>query len=220
MSEKPVDEMVDVVRDTYHVPGETPAEAIWEGVQQGMRAAPDEGVTDLTVERMKRSIRVSRPVAWSVAAAALLVLGVGVGRMTSPGATLAPVANASSDATTGLRFAAAEHFGRTESLLTMVRSDVRQGRVDSMTGTWARGLLVQTRLLLDARAGDDPAMRELLEDLELVLAQVVGLAERGVMDGDRTHNELEFELALRGVEERELLPRLQAAGRLLGLSGT
>ena len=220
MSEKSVDQMVDVVRDAYHVPGETPAEAIWDGVQQGMRVAPDAGVTDLTVERMKRSVRVSRPLAWSVAAAALLVLGVGIGRSTSPGTTLTPVANATSDVTTTLQFAAAEHFGRTESLLTMVRSDARQGQVDPMTGTWARGLLVQTRLLMDARAADEPAMRELLEDLELVLAQVVGLAEHRVIDGDGTRAELELELALRGVEERELLPRLQVAGRLVGLSGT
>jgi hypothetical protein len=214
MSEKSVDRMVDVVRDAYHVPGETPAEAIWDGVQRGMRVAPDEGVIDLTVERVKRSVRVSRPLAWSVAAAALLVLGVGIGRITSPDTTLTPVANASSDATTSLQFAVAEHFGRTESLFTMVRSDARRGQVDPMTGTWARGLLV------DARAADEPAMRELLEDLELVLAQVVGLAEDGVIDGDGTRAKLELELALHGVEKWELLPRLQAPGRPPGLSGT
>ena len=77
MSEKPVGRMVDVVRDTYHVLGETPAEVIWDGIQRAMRVTPDEGVIDLTVERVKRSVRVSRPRAWFGAAAALLVLGVG-----------------------------------------------------------------------------------------------------------------------------------------------
>jgi hypothetical protein len=218
MSKNEIDRMVDVVRDSYHVPGETPKEAIWDVIEQGLAAAPDEGVLDLTVARKSRSLRQSRYFGWSAAAAAVLALGIGIGRMSSPGTTATPVANTSGDMPSSLQFAAAEHFGRTESLLTMVRSDARQGQVDPMTGTWARGLLVQTRMLMDARTGDDPVMIELLEDLELVLAQVVGLAEGGVIEGDRTRTELD--LALRGVEERELLPRLQAAGRPLGLSGT
>ena len=41
---------------------------------------------------------------------------------------------------------------------------------------WAGGLLLQTRLLLDSPVADDPEMQELLEELELVLAQIVSLS--------------------------------------------
>ena len=61
-------------------------------------------------------------------------------------------------------------------------------------------------------------MRALLEDLELVLVQVVGVTEHG---GDRARTRSEMNLALDGLKERDVLPRIQAvvpAG--LGLSGT
>ncbi len=95
-----------------------------------------------------------------MAAAAVLVIGISIGRMTSPVPDAVPAASAPGDVAQGLRFAAAEHFGRTESLLTRVRADVRRGQVDPMTGTWARGLLAQTRLLIDARVAGEPAMDE------------------------------------------------------------
>ena len=41
---------------------------------------------------------------------------------------------------------------------------------------WAGGMLVQTRLLMGTPVADDPAVLELLEDLELVLAQIVGIS--------------------------------------------
>ena len=218
MSEKPVDQMLDAVRELYHSPGETPTEEMWDAIQRGAEATPGERVIDLTAARNARPARTRRSLAWAAAAAAVLVMGIGIGRMTSPVESDTPVATTSNGTAETLQFAAAEHFGRTESLLTMVRVDAREGRIDPMTSTWARGLLAQTRLLIDARAGSEPAMEELLEDLELVLAQIVGLAGSGSIEGDHTRTELE--LTLRGVEDRELLPRLQAAGRPLRLSGT
>lgn len=217
MSEDPMDRILDAVRETYHAPGRTPKEAMWEVIQRGTEAAPGDDVIDLTAVRNARPVRRYRSYAWAAAAAAALVLGIGIGRMTTRVGGDSSLANAADGVPTSLRFAAAEHFGRTESLLTMVRADARQGRIDPMTSTWARGLLVQTRLLIDYGSGAEPAMQELLEDLELVLVQIVGLAGSGSMEGDRTR--MELELAVRSVEERELLPRLQAAGRPLGFSG-
>ena len=213
-----MDRILDAVREVFNAPGETPKEAMWHVIEQGLEATSGKDVIDLTAARKDRTRRVSRSFAWAVAAAAVLVMGVGIGRMTSPTSDSTPVATAPDQIVPRLQFAAAEHFGRTESLLTMVRADARRGRIDPMTGTWARGLLVQTRLLIDARAGSELTMDELLEDLELVLVQIVGLSESGAMDGARTRTELE--LALRGLEDRELLPRLQAAGPPVGLSGT
>jgi hypothetical protein len=53
----------------------------------------------------------------------------------------------------------------------------------------AKGLLSNTRLLLDSPAGEDPRRAKLLQDLELVLAQIVQLspgapaAEREIVQG-------------------------------------
>jgi hypothetical protein len=41
---------------------------------------------------------------------------------------------------------------------------------------WAKGLLSNTRLLLDSPAGDEPRRAKLLQDLEMVLAQIVQLS--------------------------------------------
>jgi hypothetical protein len=99
------------------------------------------------------------------------------------------------------RHAALQTLGQAEILITAYREDLQYGRVDGQIDRWARQTLASTRLLLDSPAGDDPELRPLLEDLELVLAQIVqlsGAAPVGARDEvDRT------------IEERELLPRLR-----------
>ncbi|HUF76006.1 MAG TPA: hypothetical protein VMM35_06995 [Longimicrobiales bacterium] len=170
--------------------------------------------------------RLARPVpwlGWAAAASVALLVGIAVGRSTAPGAPGAPdtplaaVPAAASDAgasaptavTAGLDLAVRGHLGRTESLLAAVRSDGRQGRLDPGAAAWARGLLTQTRLLLDARTGGDPALRALLQDLELVLAEIVVVSQAGSLDGARAQTELD--LVLQALELGSLLPRLQAA---------
>jgi hypothetical protein len=48
--------------------------------------------------------------------------------------------------------------------------------MDSQFAAWAKGLLSNTRLLLDSPAGDDPRRAKLLQDLEQVLAQIAQLS--------------------------------------------
>jgi hypothetical protein len=61
--------------------------------------------------------------------------------------------------------------------------------MDASLSTWARDLLTSTRLLLDSPAADDPRRVRLLQDLELVLAQIVQLSptaearERELIEG-------------------------------------
>jgi len=222
MSEERWNEMIGRVRERYHAPTETPREEMWRAIEAGMRAggplaeaSADGGgevaagggdVVDLAAERARRSP--ARPMMWAAAAAAVLVLGIGIGRGTAPVVVEAPPV-AARDAGSGLAMAAREHLGRTESLLTMVRADARTGALDPATSRWARELLAETRLLLDAQTGGDPAMDELLQDLELVLVQIVGVTELGAGGDPRASTELD--LALRGLEEGEVLPRIQAA---------
>jgi hypothetical protein len=63
--------------------------------------------------------------------------------------------------------------------------------------------LTRTRLLLDSPAANDPTMRNLLEDLELVLAQVVHL--------ENNQSRTELDLINRALEQRDVIPRLRTA---------
>ena len=211
--------LVGQVRATYHVPPETPREKMWAAISAGIAevrsaraAAP---VADLAEARRTRGWR-HLPASWAAAAAALVLLGIGIGRMSSGGIEAPAVATAvpegpewsAAAGSQALELAAREHLGRTESLLSMVRADARTGALDPATVGWARGLLAQTRLLIDARPDADLALSPLLEDLELVLIQIVGVAEAGPQEAARTRTELE--LTLQGMDQGEVLPRLRA----------
>ena len=71
-------------------------------------------------------------------------------------------------------------------------------------GRWGRDVLTSTRLLLDSPAGDDPRLRALLDDLELVLVQVIQLSGAPLEADERA-------LIDRALEERDLLPRIRTA---------
>ena len=228
--------------DAYHRPGPVPRDEIWariahrleEGHGQteppgrmesaghtkqmaGGGATPARGDDDLARAGARRTASARSPRArlggWAVAAAAVLALGVGIGRMTAPTgpAAMAEVeprpADGGATASSGLTLATREHLDRSESLLTLVRADARDGRMDPAVGAWARGLLSQTRLILD-RDGIAPETRDLLLDLELVLAQVTRAAA-GPADGAAEGTETS--LTLRALEEGQLLSRLQVA---------
>ena len=92
------------------------------------------------------------------------------------------------------------HLSRSESFLTGVRVDLTAGSADAEFEAWARSLLSRTRLLLASPAGRDPETRRLLEDLELMLAQVVMTAA--------TSDPAEVRLLGEGLEDGDLLRRL------------
>ncbi|MEO5902598.1 MAG: hypothetical protein ABIQ55_01150 [Gemmatimonadaceae bacterium] len=69
-----------------------------------------------------------------------------------------------------------KHLQDAEVLLTSYSLEGRDPRMNAQFSGWARGLLSNTRLLLDSPAGDDPRRARLLQDLELVLAQIVQLS--------------------------------------------
>lgn len=107
------------------------------------------------------------------------------------------------DATDLYRLASVQMLAQAEALLVDYRSGRVAGRDDAAAiGRWARDVLSSTRLLIDSRAARDPEMRALLEDLELVLAQIVHHTGADPIEGewiDRT------------IEERDLIPRLRMA---------
>lgn len=101
------------------------------------------------------------------------------------------------------RLAASEHLAMTEALLVSLRADMKSGRRDTTVAAWATNLLGTTRMLLDSPASKDVQMKKLLEDLELVLAQIARLP---AASGDST----DLELIDRAVKQRQVLTRLRA----------
>ena len=105
------------------------------------------------------------------------------------------------------RMAAAQTLTQAEALLTAYRaSKVADNNpvAARQLGSWGREVLSRTRLLLDSPAGDDPRLRPLLNDLELVLVQIIQLSGAPLEAGDR-------ELIDRALQDRDLLPRIRSA---------
>jgi hypothetical protein len=209
-------------RETYHTPPETPRDEMWS-VIQAARAARGPANASKKEEGAVVPIDRFRPRPWWAAVAAALVIGVVLGRGSigespssaetladkgpdTPAAVENEVAGARPEAGAEVprsyRVAAARHLNRTADFLTMFRVDARSEQVGDDLGTWARRLLTDTRLLIDSPAGNDPELRRLFGDLELVLAQIVQL--RG---GDPE----EVEIIDEGLESSQLLFRLKAA---------
>lgn len=92
---------------------------------------------------------------------------------------------------------------RTAALLGSLPSDHTTATTDTAIASRAGELLTQTHLLLDSSAGGDPTLHKLLEDLELVLAQVARLnVQRSGSDLQLIHQALAV---------RDVLPRVHDA---------
>jgi hypothetical protein len=176
---------------TYHAPRATPHEEMWTRIEAAR------------VRRVRPWMR------WTLAAAAVLLLGIGIGRWTAQqrtgvrGGTSLASADTAGNRDVLYQVAATQYLSRTETFLTGFRADLRAGRADTRFTGQARDLLTTTRLLLDSPAADDARMRALLEDLELVLVQISQLpAGRDAHDTD---------LITQGMDQRSVLPKLRSA---------
>ncbi len=202
MTEDRFDELMRDAAHTFHKPPQPDLDAMWEGVER-------------QVWRGERSSqRTARGVPRWVRIAATLVIGIGLGRlsMTRSGqapapdvATVTPAAPAVRVDTTLSRpyeIETSQYLDQTAALLIALPSEAKGGQTDPRFASRAGDLLTRTRLLMDSPAGEDPAMHDLLEDLELVLMQVVRLQH-----GSRT----DLELINRALEQRDVIPRLRTA---------
>jgi hypothetical protein len=100
-------------------------------------------------------------------------VGQGTARPLTPAGASNQFASANNAA---YNVATAQHLANAEVLLTAFTLKPRDQQMDAQFSQWARGLLANTRLLLDSPAGDDPRRAKLLQDLEQVLAQIVQLS--------------------------------------------
>ena len=184
---------------SYHSPLPTPREEMWRKIQDARR---------------NRHVIELRPwLRWAVAAAAVLVLGIGIGRWSinresvPPGSTAAAGTQVTNEidslSSVAYQVAATQYLSRTEAFLTSFRADANRSANTARLARQARDLLTTTQLMLDSPAADNPRLRSLLEDLELVLMQISLL--NPVQDGhDR-------DLITQGMNQSNVLPKLRSA---------
>ena len=203
------DQLRDSARD-YNTPPATPREEMWAAIQARKAGGPEgEEAEGTDAERAEpfRPVRPFRPFRLAAGIAALLALGVGLGRLSAPKPGAAPVMVASDTAPTvsdvAYRITATEHLGQSEAFLTLFRASVRGGGNGQLASATARQLLATNRLLLDSPAASDVRTRLLLQDLELVLAEIAQLAPRP--------SSPDLDLITEGLERGGMMSRLRTA---------
>ncbi len=204
------DQLREAARD-YNAPPETPRDLMWERIvaeRAGRKDAerPEPGPEVLPFRSPRRST--FRPFGLAAGIAALLALGIGLGRITAPTQNApAPITVATEAAPrrseVAYQLAATEHLSQSESFLTLFRASVRRGGNEQLASTTARQLLATNRLLLDSPAATDNRTRLLLQDLELVLAQIAQLSGRP--------SSPDLDLITSGLDDSGVMSRLRTA---------
>jgi hypothetical protein len=201
----------DVLQDlprSFNTPPEPPLDEMWTVIEDAHFNAP---------------VPISATRGWTprapwLAAAAALVIGIGVGRYlprngsspenaASPAAIAGKPASVASDTSAvadAYRDQTTRYLGQAAALLVSLPAKDANGRTDAAFASKATDLLVTTRLLIDSPAAiQDPKLHSLLEDLELVLVQIARLrSERNKGDLDLIHQ---------AVEQGDVLSRLNSA---------
>jgi len=151
-------------RDTQPSASDVPPAAAPSGSRQ---AQPQRGATTRTRDEIRRN-----PVVIGQGGVTRLATGPASGR--NAGSSSNP--DGGSLQAVSYQVATQQHLQDAEALLTSFSLESRDEKMNSQFAGWAKGLLSNTRLLLDSPAGDDPRRAKLLQDLELVLAQIVQLS--------------------------------------------
>ena len=208
MDDKKLDEILNDAVRSYRTPPDAPLDAIWSRVEAEAFAVQP------MVRRSSPSWR-----AFAGAIAATLVIGVALGRVTAVNEQSATTATAARQTSARLASNIAndpyqrqtqEFLGRAALLLASLPSSTRPGLPDERLNEQARQLLGTTRLLLDSPVGHEQRMKDLLEDLELVLAQVARLQTQ--------HRGEALSLINEAIEARDVVPRIRTAAADLNIS--
>ena len=171
MSEEKFEAWLKENADDYHrPPRDVPRDEMWDAITRARQA-----------RRMPVASRWSSVASrWPMAIAASLLIGAGIGVgywMRGPGIAPEAVVATAQPADSVIRnttydVASVAHLTAVESMLTSFRATERT-ETNAALQRLARDLLATTRLLIDSPAAEDAARRQLLEDLEYVLAQIV-----------------------------------------------
>ncbi len=205
------DRMDDFLRDSareYHEPPETPREVMWAAIQAEKAEASERAEAREPRVLRFRNFRSFRFFRLPAGIAALLALGIGLGRLSinKPQPGTAPVTalrEAPRVNTAAYHLVTTEHLGQAEAFLTLFRASVRQGGNEQLASATAHQLLATNRLLLDSPAASEARTRLLLQDLELVLAEIAQLSPRP--------RSRDLDLITEGLDQGGVLSRLRTA---------
>lgn len=198
MTDDRFDDFLDEAARQYNAPPEPPREAMWQAIQ-ARRAAAAPTVTDI-----RRAPSTRRWLAIGMGVAAVLALGIGIGRWSSQRTPLAPspvTADGAADRVSersqlAMQLVATIHLSRIDNLLTDLSTQKAGPEFIHST----RDLLSDTRLLLDSPRLTDPKLRRLLEDLETILVQIAQLKpqaggeDRELINDGMAHKEIRSRL--------------------------
>ncbi len=202
ITDEQLDQLLARARESWRAGDEPDHDTLWERIER---------------DHFDRALQ-SPPSPWrtpnwrvlTAAVAAALVIGAGIGRFTAPdaGGTTPVVAQSDSSLLPRalqdpMRLTTTEYLGETAALLASLPLHNGGDAVDARFAVDAATLLSTTRLLLDSPTASDPALRALLDDLELVLAQIARLPAR--RDGE------ELQFITEAIEARDVVPRLRLA---------
>lgn len=207
MDENRFDEVIRDLPQSFNTPTEPPLDEMWKVIEDAHFNSP---------ASTRRPAGMSSRAPW-LAAAAALVIGIGIGHYVPLGKTQQSGNGAFSVASTQRLAAGADtsaiadayrdqtsnYLGQAAALLISLPSQNASGKADAAFAGKAADLLVTTRLLMDSPAAQDPKLRALLEDLELVLVQIARLR------GERNKGDLD--LIHQAVEQGDVLSRLNSA---------
>lgn len=195
----------DLVRELDPVP-ETPRAEIWAGIAAARRF---------------RRPPPRRHWPWARSgglAAAALIAGIVIGRFgfgRPEGAPAGlPVSSSPADPVSStpppVPPGAVDYLARTEALLASFPVDAQRGRAP-VIADWARQLLLDTRLLIDSPAANNAELVRLLQDLELVLAQIASLPAHDPQQ--------EIRLIEEAIRQNHVLARVRLAAGSAGVNG-
>ena len=208
MDDDRFDDLIRNLPDDFKVP-DPPLEEMWQVIENAHFNARTASTSQVWTQ--------STP--WLAAAAALLV-GIGIGRYMptrsagpTPESTLGSRPPASSTqlplydtsaVADAYRDQTNQYLGQAAALLISLPAKAGTQQADATFANKAADLLVTTRLLIDSPAAtQDPKLRSLLEDLELVLVQIARLR------GERNKGDLD--LIHQAVEQGDVISRLNSA---------
>jgi len=185
-------ELLDAAR-SWREPPPAPRDEMWREI--GRRR---------TARRLRRPDW--RKLGWPLGIAALIALGIGLGRWSAPGGRVVPlpvptVAVQPAPDNNSITAVANEHLSRTEAFLTEFRAAAHSAQVPDHFAATSRDLLLETRLLMDAPSLQDARVRSLLQDLEVILVQIAQLHNDNRPD--------DVEIITNGLKQRDVLPRLR-----------
>jgi hypothetical protein len=208
MDENRFDEVIRDLPRSFNKPPEPPLDEMWGVIEDAHFNAP---------ASISRPSGLTSRAPW-LAAAAALVIGIGIGRYVPLGrdsasdaaspsalASTQPLPPGSDTSAVGdaYRDQTSRYLGQAAALLISLPTRDSIGNADASFAGKAADLLVTTRLLIDSPAAQDPKVRLLLEDLELVLVQIARL--RGQQNRD------DLDLIHQAVEQGDVLSRLNSA---------